>query len=138
VTPEEARRARREFVRKAHPDAGGDPEVFRLGMDAIDAAERRGSASAELATDAVDLVVGTVGQAGVVASRFARRLVKLPATSATVTATGARPTGPSDRVRPRRPTRRRVDDARRLPFRHRCAGGQPPLPRRTTCGTSAL
>jgi len=78
VTPEEARRARREFVRKAHPDAGGDPEVFRLGMDAIDAAERRGSASAELATDAVDLVVGTVGQAGVVASRFARRLVKLP------------------------------------------------------------
>lgn len=32
MTPEEKRRARREFVRKAHPDAGGDPEVFRLGM----------------------------------------------------------------------------------------------------------
>ena len=36
MTPEEKRRARREFVRKAHPDAGGDPEVFRLGMKGFD------------------------------------------------------------------------------------------------------
>jgi curved DNA-binding protein CbpA len=39
VTPEEKRQARREFVRKAHPDAGGDPEVFRLGMKGFDDAE---------------------------------------------------------------------------------------------------
>ncbi|HVU71588.1 MAG TPA: hypothetical protein VHE83_01380 [Mycobacteriales bacterium] len=39
MTPEEKRQARREFVRKAHPDAGGDPEVFRLGMRAFDAPE---------------------------------------------------------------------------------------------------
>jgi hypothetical protein len=32
VTPEERQQARREFVRRAHPDVGGDPEVFRLGM----------------------------------------------------------------------------------------------------------
>jgi hypothetical protein len=30
------RQARRAFVRKAHPDVGGDPEVFRLGLAAID------------------------------------------------------------------------------------------------------
>jgi curved DNA-binding protein CbpA len=38
MTPEEKRQARREFVRKAHPDAGGDPEVFRLGMKGFEQA----------------------------------------------------------------------------------------------------
>ena len=36
MTPEEKRQARRAFVRRAHPDAGGDPEVFRLGMKGFD------------------------------------------------------------------------------------------------------
>lgn len=39
MTPEEKRQARRAFVRKAHPDAGGDPEVFRLGMKGFDDVE---------------------------------------------------------------------------------------------------
>ena len=38
MTPEEKRQARREFVRKAHPDVGGDAEVFRLGMKGFDEA----------------------------------------------------------------------------------------------------
>lgn len=34
---ERRRRSRREFIRVHHPDRGGDPESFRLGLDAFDA-----------------------------------------------------------------------------------------------------
>ena len=44
MTEEQAAARRREFiafVRANHPDAGGDPEVFRRGLDAFAAANGR-------------------------------------------------------------------------------------------------
>lgn len=38
VGEEQLRRSRREFVRRQHPDRGGDPRVFREGLAAYDAA----------------------------------------------------------------------------------------------------
>jgi hypothetical protein len=61
----EHRRARRAFVAKAHPDAGGDPEVFRLGMEAID------SAAGNPAPSARSRIAGHAG-------RLARDWRKLP------------------------------------------------------------
>jgi len=66
-----ARRGRREFVRRHHPDRGGDPEAFRRGLAAWDAAVGSAHKSAD---ERVDRAAAAARAAG----RLAGALWQLP------------------------------------------------------------
>lgn len=71
-----ARRGRREFVRRHHPDRGGDPAAFRRGLAAWDAAVVSAVVSADNPTGSGTQTVAEA--AARAAGRLAGALWRLP------------------------------------------------------------